>query len=57
MEDADAKIGHNFERDFNLDLKALRSCSLAMSSDESRYYICGTSHRSDGETRNYLVRK
>lgn len=41
MEDADAKIGHNFERDFNLDLKALRSCSLAMSSDEARYYICG----------------
>lgn len=27
--------------DFNLDLKALKSCLPAMSDEEARYYLCG----------------
>lgn len=35
-------IGHNnFNKDFNLDLKALKSCLPAMSKEESRFYLCG----------------
>ena len=50
-------IGHNSEgakmKEFNLDLKALKSCLPAMSNEESRYFLCGVHIFERGVTMIY----